>query len=259
MSGTAKDLVPRGTLIRLPKEYAIQVLQTELLSDRTFKIFYDFIQGQGMDFLSEESQVALYMPSIDSSTVALSPTMLAIVPAAKPIKSKTSSHEVGSIVAIRYGETVGGVFATRAVVGLSPYKITSFEIMETDDTGKIKQKIFDRNQLESLSAQDLAESIGPLQIDPTNVKQAPSLSQNDIKDLVDVVYRELIQYSFERGIYPPEALNSLLDDIQISQKWSLAQSMRAVAGGAGSFACSTSTSSFGCTSTSSSHFAQAKA
>jgi hypothetical protein len=235
--------------MRLPKEYATKILERELLSDPTFKTFYNYILEQEMDFLRDESTVALYMPSIDEEDAVLSPTMLAIVPAAKPINTKASSHEVASIVAIRYGDAVGGVFATRAVVGLRPYKLTSFEIIETNEEGQLQHKAFNREQLENLSPEELANSLGPLRIDPTRVKPAGALSEENIRGLVSVLYQELLKYSFDRGIYPPEALNSLLEDMQISQKWSLAQSMRK-AGGSGHFGCSTSSSCFGCTSTS---------
>lgn len=249
MSTSTGESIPQGTIMRLPKEYAAKILDRELLSDPTFKTFYNYILEQQMDFLSDESTVALYMPSINDDDAVLSPTMLAIIPAAKPINSKASSHEVATIVAIRYGDAVGGVFATHAVIGLKPYKLTSFETIEMDQEGQLQHKTFNREQLENLSPDELAKSLGPLRIDPTRVKPAAALSEENISGLVSVLYQELLKYSFDRGIYPPEALNSLLEDMQVSQKWSLAQSMRKTAAST-HFGCSTSTSSFGCTSTS---------
>ena len=74
-------------------------------------------------------------------------------------------------------------------------------------------------------------------MDALQVKNVvPGMEEKDMVNLASLVYRKLITDRLVSPAYPPEALQSLLRDASLVEKWSLTQALRygnlQVAGGA---------------------------
>jgi hypothetical protein len=245
--------IPVGNIVQLPVEYATKLLGSVFMKDRNFKKFHKRLSQDGMKFIPERARISIYIPPTDSlSSKQFAPVMLAIVPGISKIDLEGESHMAVSIVAMAYNNIVGMVYAAKAIVGHRPFRTLSFIIMDLNKNGKIIERSIDRAELQNGSPKEISRKVGGPTFLPKKRVIVPALSENDVRQLSTKIYREILTDSYERGMYPPEAIRSLLADTPLVRKWSLVESIRHSRVFAAKPGTSTSSSCNGCTSTSTS-------
>jgi hypothetical protein len=245
--------VPAGNIVQLPPEYASKLYDSVFAKDRSFKIFQSRLSKDGMKFISSRARISVYMPPYDSiSAREFAPVMLAIVPAISRINLKSESHTAVSIVAMAYNNKVGMTYVTKVIVGHNPFRTLSFSVMDLDRNEKLIERTVERKDLEKGSAKEIARRFGGPTFVPKKHKIIPALSEKDVQQLSAKVYHEILTDSYERGMYPPEAIRGLLADTPLVRKWSLIESIRHSGVFKAKPGTSSSTSCHGCSSTSTS-------
>lgn len=245
--------IAEGNIIQLPAEHATKLFESVFLKNRTFKVFHSKFSKDGIKFVPERVRISVYMPPTDSlSTKRFAPVLLAIAPGISKIDLKSDSHTAVSIVAIAYNDQVGLAYAVKVIVGHNPFSTRSFIIMDLDRNGKIIERIIDRTELQKKSPKEIARKVGGPTFVPKGRTIIPALSGEDVEKLSAKIYREILTDSYEKGMYPPEAIRSLLGDTPLVRKWSLVESARHYKIFAARPGTSSSTSCNACTSTSTS-------
>lgn len=251
---SSDNSTPTGNILQLPEEYSKQLIQSVFMKDNNFMVFYNRLSEEGINIIAERARIYVYMPPPDFITAEQSsPVLLAILPGFSKFEIKNDSHKAASITSIAYENKVGLVYATKTIVGHKPFQTESFIIMELDNDKRIIEKTISREDLGKRD-EEIAKLVGPFNI-PEKFRGIPSLSQKDIQDLAEKVYRETVRDSYQKGMYTSEAINSLLNDSPLVRKWSLVENIRSSlsfsnttwVGGT-----SSSTSCNGCSSTSTS-------
>jgi hypothetical protein len=253
------EAVVNQNLSLLPATAAGAYYKQKLAADPEVQIFAKYFTQRSMSIQTENIHLFMGIRPYAAETEELptTPFLLAIIPAAQPVVAGAASHEAASIIILRERE-VNTVLAGAMVVSHQPYQIQAFQVIELDPASQeLTFRRLDRNQIESLSAEQLAEAlrIPTLIIDDWDY-EIGGLGASDTETLSALAYRNLLQASFDQGVYPPEGLRSLVADSPLVQKLAVAQGLRyqEAVGRRGNIACSTSTtcSCHGCTTSSSS-------
>jgi len=263
-SQNISDLTAQKTtgLTLLPSDLSVGFMEKILLLDPSFRSVYDYFENEGMKFNHERVQALAYEASGE-------PALLAVVPGSTSMQLDKTFHEVVGISVIYYKGKANAIVANKTKIGHNPYKILSYTIVELSKAGEIVEHIVERQTIEEFSPEKIASQIGSPEIDPSNEVNSlsPVLSNEDIESSISQIYRKLLTDSYTRQTYPPGAIESLLEDTPIVQKWALVQSARfsglsvslasLIEGqnlliASSTYCCSTSSSCQGCTSTSTS-------
>ncbi len=252
--------LPEGTVMMLPKAHSARLMETSFSANPTFAAFYDHFRGRGMRFYPDRVKAAMYVPPAPAGApFAVSPVLLAIVPAFIPMSLKKPSHEVASISVVCQGDRLGAI-ATQVTVGHDPFSLLSFSIGELDRAGNVVWNSVERSGLERVSAARLATNLGTPSFDAARQILVPNLDKANLLAIVSQVYRALITDRRVNPPYRPVAIQRLLRDTSLVEKWATMQSVRygAVAFSGSRLArgvtagTSCSTSCQGCTSSSTS-------
>jgi len=245
------DSEPTATAILVPAAIAQQVVP-RFLQDPTFSQLHDHFTAQGMNFVHSRAKVAIFVgPDGDSQQNS---SLLTVLPSFKSFSQAAPSHEAASIVGVLSCDTVGGVLAGHVVVSHNPFTLSQFSILEVEN-GQIVTRTATRSQLESMTAADLATQLGPPAIDVGTAQVGPSVSDSDMRALATQTLTRLLRDSYAAPLYPPGAVESLVLEAPLVQKWATVQRLRyTTLLGITVLCTSTSTSSNACTSTSSSIF-----
>ncbi len=253
VASAAVPIVPTGNIMLLPSATAAAYFQRNLLKERAFLPFYDRLATE-FNFIPKRALLAVGIPEGEVSFLR-APYVLAIVPGVS-LKSniKASSHEVASIVFLRQGDLTVAT-ASRVVVSHRPYQVTSFSLLEYDEEGAFNQLTLSRTELASASPSALAKKLGAPRFPPESVAlDGPTGA--DAAALLSIAYQILLTDKWAKKFYPVGATKSLAREASLVQKWSRVCARRYLlftpaTGGPLARIGSTSSSSYGCTSTSS--------
>ncbi len=246
------------SLTLLPTTAAVDFWQKRLREDPGFRLFYDTYTAQGFEFIPE--RVHLFMGVHNGAggaggTTAPSPWpfLLAIVPSFRSFEPTSPSHEAVSIVVLRE-RRVNTVLACQVEVGHRPFQINTFTVTELRPGGDLQSQRLDRRLLQSLTAEEVAERVGRPVVEADQWDaEVGGLSAAEISLVAALAFETLINDNYAAPLYPPGAIQSLLADTALVQKWAQAMSIRyAVALSGPKWCCSTSTSCNACSSTSTS-------
>jgi hypothetical protein len=256
--GGANTAIAQQSLSLLPASATAAFYTGKLLSDPTFQRFMRYFTDRGLNFFADRVQLFMGIRPYEAPTDATPalPFLIAVAPAAQSFAPGATSHEAASIVVLRE-RGVNTILAGSVVVSHRPYQISSFQVLELDATRQIAVRRVERSQLTALTANDLAALLGPPSINLSEWDgEIGALAPTDTVNMAAISYQTLLQASFDQGVYPPEALRSLVAESPLVQKLALAHGIRyqsAVAGAGGACcSCSTTCSCHGCTTSSSS-------
>lgn len=251
VAGLQKGKLPRGSMMLLPAVQCAQLAHT-FLQDPCVQMLFQHFTSQGMNFIPERAMVAVYEDSAGQPGLPpLGPSLVLIWPSFREFGPAEPSHEAASIVAVRHCDTIGGAMASHVVVQHNPFQLAQFTQLECDlATGALLVRSATRDQMQTMTPQQLADLLGPPPIDPASARPLPTLSPNDMMKLAVGAYSELLNDDYARPLYPPGGISSLMRDMPLVTRWSEAQRIRYGTVFAGIVVC-TSTSSNACTSCSS--------
>ncbi len=253
-TSVASAAVPVGNITLLPSATAAAYFKRNLLKERAFLPFHDRLATE-FNFIPERALLAIGVSPPSAGGAVRPPYVLAIVPGVS-LKSniKASSHEVASIVFLRQGDLTVAT-ASRVVVSHRPYQVTSFSLLEYDEEGAFNQLTLSRTELASASPSALAKKFGAPRFPPESVAlDGPTGA--DAAALLSIAYQILLTDKWAKKFYPVGATKSLAREASLVQKWSRVCARRYLlftpaTGGPLARIGSTSSSSYGCTSTSS--------
>lgn len=238
--------LPKSTMLLLPQKQAVMVTECAL-QNRGVAMLYEFFTARGMRLIPERAKVAVYLDpeTCDAGAVLIWPTF-------RTFDAGAAGHEAASIIAVGHNGKFYSTTASHVQVNHNPFQLQKFTQLEIDpNTGAMTQRSASREQVASLSPEELARLLGPLAVGSDAVP-APSMLQSDLPRLAAGVYSELINDGYARPLYPPGAITRLLGDTRLVQKWSETQRLRYNAALGRIPVCSSSSSCNGCTSTSTS-------
>src|SRR5262249_37247682 len=156
------------------------------------------------------------------------------VPSFRPFKAEDPYHEAVSIVAIRYGEHPGLVYAHHVKVGHVPFQLLQFTVFEQDEWGRIVGRTISREDLLTRPVEEIGRMVGAVSLGKEEKQRTlaiSTLSEEEMNNLSSAIYDELIMDSYARPLYPPGGVHALLGDTGLVQKWSLANAVRFAASG----------------------------
>jgi hypothetical protein len=232
-------------MMTLPSAYAANIVSNVFANDSRYQAFQSYFEAQGMNFIAERAQVAMYTatsaikadgtttePAPDPEPGTDAPALLTIVPSFRAFEPDAPSHEAASIIGVSYGSNSSAILASHVVVGHRPYQILSFSILELDEAGNVVQRTISRERLEGATVEEVAQELGPVflyQSEETgepSIIPTPAMGEEDMTNLAAFLFSQFVNDSYASPLYPPGGIDSLLSDTGLVQKWALVQSSR---------------------------------
>ena len=231
---------------QLPSDAAKNFYEMRLVQDPLFQRYYNYYTDQGFVFIPERALLftGVRWSPVPGATKVGDPYLLCVLPSFKPFDhSKQPTHRAVSLSIVRANNT-NSISAAVAHVSHDPFQITSLEyqLLVPPDTPASESDVADaahtilsrkveRMVLETQPAEKLpaffSERLGVMSSSETqaraaNLQDVWGPSAEEAGTIASTALRQLLEDEYARPLYPPGAINSLLADTPLIEKWTSA-------------------------------------
>lgn len=244
-------------LLRLPAEISARFYDERLSQVPLFRWLVNQYAEQEFKFIPERTQVFIGASASVESEFLSQPFTLSIVPSFQYFAPDARGHEA---VGISVFQSPGRehVIATEATIEHHPFKIAEFRTVDLARGKRFARTSVVRQELLEQTVEELAERLGPVDIDPPLFERPPGGTlEADNAVLVESFLESTMRDIYSSPLYPEGGIDELLADTPLAIRLAAAQRLRyrsALSGagrdGDGGWCCSTSSSCNACTSTS---------